>query len=223
MHSTVIVRLPVALIGLCVALCIAVFPTAVISQSPVEYTCPPCGCLGDDASYGKSGPCPECGMAMVDRSTLLDLSAIPNFYKVNDSVWTGGQPTMGHLAKLKEAGIGTIINLRMHEEHSGELEMARVKELGMRYVNIPVDYSRPDSVEVGAFLQATDTTVGRGKVFIHCTAAIRVGAFWMIRRVLRDGWEFARARDEARNIGLGNYQSWVEFAKKMTDGRTVKR
>ncbi len=34
-------------------------------------------------------------------------------------------------------------------------------------------------------------------MFIHCTAAIRVGAFWMIRRVLRDGWKVEDAEEEA--------------------------
>ncbi len=182
---------------------------------PVEYTCPPCGCRGDNATHPNPGRCPDCGMEMIDKSTTLTLSGIPNFLKLNDSVWTGGQPTMAQLEKLKEAGVATVINLRMHEEHDGRLEMARVTELGMRYVNVPVDYSRPDSADVGAFLNATDTTLNRGRVFIHCTAAIRVGAFWMIRRVVRDGADPARAREEARSIGLRDQKSWVDFATKM--------
>ncbi len=192
-------------------------------QSPVEYTCPPCGCRGDDATHNSPGNCPNCGMEMIDKSTTLTISGIPNFSKPNDSVWTGGQPTLAQLEKLKEAGVRTVINLRMPEEHDGHLEMARVKELGMRYVNIPVDYSRPDTADVTAFLRATDTTLNKGRVFIHCTAAIRVGAFWMIRRIVRDGVEAAQAREEARTIGLGNQQSWVDFATKMAGAGSGKR
>jgi hypothetical protein len=50
-------------------------------------------------------------------------------------------------------------------------------------------------------------------MFIHCTAAIRVGAFWMIRRVLRDGWTVDAARDEARKVGLTTAPHLEEFAR----------
>ena len=39
-------------------------------------------------------------------------------------------------------------------------------------------------------------------MFIHCGSANRVGAFWMIRRVLRDDWEVERAQTEAEQIGM---------------------
>ena len=39
-------------------------------------------------------------------------------------------------------------------------------------------------------------------VFIHCASANRVGAFWMIRRVLVDGWRLEKAEEEANRVGL---------------------
>ena len=41
-------------------------------------------------------------------------------------------------------------------------------------------------------------------MFIHCTAAIRVGAFWAIRRALRDGLTPDAALEEGRKVGLVN-------------------
>ena len=38
--------------------------------------------------------------------------------------------------------------------------------------------------------------------FIHCASANRVGAFWMIRRVLVDGWTVNEADEEATRVGL---------------------
>ena len=35
----------------------------------------------------------------------------------------------------------------------------------------------------------------------------------MIRRVLRDGWEFDKALEEANKIGLRNNANLIEFAK----------
>jgi hypothetical protein len=59
-------------------------------------------------------------------------------------------------------------------------------------------------------------------VFIHCTAAIRVGAFWMIRRVLRDGWEFEKALEEANQIGLRNNAGLTAFAKEYIEKKKKK-
>jgi hypothetical protein len=50
-------------------------------------------------------------------------------------------------------------------------------------------------------------------MFIHCTAAIRVGSFWLIRRVLRDGMTWDAALEEARKVGLVNAPHLEEFAK----------
>jgi hypothetical protein len=51
-------------------------------------------------------------------------------------------------------------------------------------------------------------------MFMHCTAAIRVGAFWMIRRAVRDGLSVEAALEEGRNVGLVNAPHLEEFAKQ---------
>mgnify|MGYP006198122651 CR=1 FL=1 len=55
--------------------------------------------------------------------------------------------------------------------------------------------------QVDEFLTLTDDPANR-PIFIHCTAAIRVGAFWLIRRVVRDGytWDAALAEADARHL-----------------------
>jgi hypothetical protein len=39
-------------------------------------------------------------------------------------------------------------------------------------------------------------------MYIHGASANRVGAMWMIKRLVVDGWDVARASDEAAAIGL---------------------
>ncbi len=39
-------------------------------------------------------------------------------------------------------------------------------------------------------------------VFIHCATGNRVGAFWMIRRVIVDKWDLEDAEKEAKIVGL---------------------
>ncbi len=126
--------------------------------------------------------------------------SIRNFLRVNEEFCTGGQPKIEHLALLKEQGVKSIINLRVPTEHRASDEEAEAKRLGLRYFNIPVIYATPKDEQVDEFLKITDDPQNR-PAFIHCTAAIRVGAFWMIRRVMRDGWPLEKAAEEARKVG----------------------
>jgi uncharacterized protein (TIGR01244 family) len=128
-------------------------------------------------------------------------SSIKNFLRVEEHICKGGQPTMAELEKLKQEGVRAIINLRRPSEYNAEEEVAKARELGLRYVNIPVDHSDPKDSQVEDFLKATDDPANR-PAFIHCAAANRVGAFWMIRRVLRDRWSLGKAQDEAKKIGM---------------------
>lgn len=188
--------------------------SASAQDSTKKYVCPPCGCGADDDVHAEKGNCPVCNMALVEKtSELTELKSIPSFLRLNDQVWTGGQPTMEHLSKLKEEGVKTIVNLRPHSEHVGEREMAKANDLGLRYINVAVVYNSPTDENADEFLKVTDEQLGRGRVFIHCAAAIRVGAFWMIRRVLRDGWSYEQALEEANKIGLRNRPHLVEFAR----------
>jgi uncharacterized protein (TIGR01244 family) len=141
-----------------------------------------------------------------------ELPPIRNFMRENEQFCTGGQPRLEHLAKLKEEGVKAIINLRQPSEHRAAEEEAKAKELGLKYFNIPVDYQNPKEEQVTEFLKLTDDKSNL-PVFIHCTAAIRVGAFWMIRRVLRDGWTVEAAEEEAKKVGLREAPHLNEFAK----------
>ena len=142
-----------------------------------------------------------------------DPGEIRNFLRVNKDFCTGGQPKLEHLEKLKADGVKSILNLRQPSEHRAAEEEAKAKELGLRYFNIPVAYGNPNEEQVAEFLKITDDTDNR-PIFIHCTAAIRVGAFWMIRRVLRDGWKIEDAQAEAEKVGLRESPHWLAFARK---------
>lgn len=141
-----------------------------------------------------------------------DAPPIRNFLRVNEEFCTGGQPRLEHLAKLKEEGVRAVINLRQPSEHRAEEEEAEAKRLGLRYFNIPVAFGEPKDAQVGEFLKLTDDPANR-PAFIHCTGAIRVGAFWMIRRVLRDGWTIEKAEEEAARVGLRENPHLNEFAR----------
>jgi protein tyrosine phosphatase (PTP) superfamily phosphohydrolase (DUF442 family) len=205
------------------SLTLATLAITTSAQEKKQYVCPPCGCSNDGTPHDAPGNCPACNMVLIEKTAAMsELTGIPNFLKLTDTVWTGGQPWPEHFAKLKDAGIKIVINLRSHAEHQGAREEAKVKELGMTYFNIPVDFQAPDELDADDFLKLTDEQLKNGPVFIHCTAAIRVGAFWMIRRVLRDGWEFDKALEEANQIGLRNNAGLTAFAKEYIEKKKKK-
>jgi uncharacterized protein (TIGR01244 family) len=141
-----------------------------------------------------------------------ELPPIRNFLQVNKEFCTGGQPRLEHFEKLKTDGVKAVLNLRTPGEHRADEERAAVEKAGMRYFNIPVVYTAPTNEQVDEFLRITDDPSNR-PMFIHCTAAIRVGAFWMIRRALRDGMTADAALDDARKVGLANAPHLEEFAR----------
>lgn len=155
-----------------------------------------------------------CGAQETQPSAPVDpkeYASIVNFFRVNAQICTGGQPRLEDLEKMKAEGIRAIINLRQASEYDAEAEAAKAQEIGLRYVHIPVNGREPKDEYAEEFLKATDEEANR-PAFIHCTAANRVGAFWMIRRVLRDGWSVEKAEEEARKIGMRS-EVLVSFAK----------
>ena len=128
-----------------------------------------------------------------------EVAPIRNFVRISDEFCTGAQPRLEHLEKLKADGVKSILNLRPAAEHRAAEEEAKVKELGLRYFNIPVVFGEPKEEQVEEFLKITDDSENR-PIFIHCAAGIRVAAFWMIRRVVRDdGRSKPRSREADKN------------------------
>jgi len=152
------------------------------------------------------------GCSATIRQAQPEQAPIRNFVRVDANFCTGGQPRLEHLAQLKADGVKAILNLRQPSEHRAAEEEAKAKELGLKYFNIPVAYADPKEEQATDFLKITDDPANR-PIFIHCTAAIRVGAFWMIRRVLRDGWTVEAAQADAEKIGLHDAPHLVAFAR----------
>jgi protein tyrosine phosphatase (PTP) superfamily phosphohydrolase (DUF442 family) len=141
-----------------------------------------------------------------------EIQPIRNFLQVTPEFCTGGQPRVEHFAMLKSKGVKAVLNLRQPTEHRADEEKGLVEGLGMKYFNIPVVYANPADAQVDEFLTITDDPANR-PMFVHCTAAIRVGGFWLIRRVVRDGMTWDAALEEAKKVGLVNAPHLEEFAK----------
>lgn len=142
-----------------------------------------------------------------------EIPPIPKFLQVTPQFCTGGQPRVEHFAKLKAEGVTAVLNLRQASEHRAEEEQAAVEKAGLKYFNIPVIYAAPTDAMADEFLRITDDPANR-PMFMHCTAAIRVGAFWAIRRAIRDGMPMDAALEDGRKVGLMNAPHLEEFVRK---------
>jgi hypothetical protein len=82
----------------------------------------------------------------------------------------------------------------------------------LRFVTrfLPFTPSTGDSLQT---LQLTGTNLIR---------LSREGRFWMIRRVVRDGWEYDKALEEANRIGMNNNARMIEFAREYIEKKKKK-
>lgn len=134
-----------------------------------------------------------------------DVPGVTNFSRVDATVGCGGATQPAAMAELKKHGFASVINLRLASERGAEVDASREAALaaGLKYIHLPFNASSPDPALVDGFLAAVADRSNQ-PVYIHCASANRVGAVWMIKRTLQDGWPVEKAQEEAEAIGLSN-------------------
>jgi uncharacterized protein (TIGR01244 family) len=134
-----------------------------------------------------------------------EMEGISNFSRVDATVGCGGATQPTAMGALKKNGFASVINLRLATEQGADIDASRAAAhaAGLKYIHLPFDVANPDPKLVDNFLAAVADTANQ-PVYIHCASANRVGAVWMIKRALKDGWDLERARQEAEAIGLSN-------------------
>jgi uncharacterized protein (TIGR01244 family) len=132
---------------------------------------------------------------------------VTNFTRVNATIACGGATSPAAYPALKDEGFKAVVNLRLDTEEGADIPgAARAAEAaGLRYIHIPVDAKAPSAASVDAFLAALADPVN-SPTYIHCASANRVGAMWLVKRVLIDGWDVEKATAEAETIGLKSPQ-----------------
>lgn len=140
-------------------------------------------------------------VAVVAVEPRAEVGGIDKFHRVDDQVSTGAQPTIPQIAALARQGFRTIVNLREPGEFDAAAEEQAARDAGLAYVNIPVKTADPKPEQADAALKILSDP-GVYPVFLHCGSGNRVGAFWMIRRILVDGWTADAAEKEAVAIGM---------------------
>jgi uncharacterized protein (TIGR01244 family) len=148
---------------------------------------------------GKTGPVPD--PITLDATGLFQ----DKFVSVGDDLFIAGQPTEKGLRELRAKGVTTVVNLRMPEEMArvGFDEAALAKELGMKYVHIPMRGTAANPYgpkQLDAFAAALDAA--DGKVLLHCTVAWRASHLWAAYLIRERHVPVETALAQTRRINL---------------------
>jgi uncharacterized protein (TIGR01244 family) len=141
--------------------------------------------------------------APVAQVVKQERAGIVNFSKVDAVVACGGATETSALDGLAKDGFKSVINLRLASEANANIDLnaAQAKSLGLNYIHIPFSTQQLDPKVIDQFLAAIADTSNQ-PAYVHCGSASRVGAVWLAKRVLQDGWTIEKATEEAKLIGL---------------------
>ncbi len=111
----------------------------------------PCGCSR-----------PAVTTIAVESPRALETSALHNLFLVRDGIYSGGSPEGdAGFAELQKLGIRTIITV-----DGAQPDVSRAKQLGMRYVHLPIGYDGIPQAQAERIAKAVRDLPK--PIYIHC-------------------------------------------------------
>ncbi len=132
------------------------------------------------------------------------LPGMDDYTRIDAGDAGGGALSLDAIPELKRRGFVAVINFRLPQERDANVdaESKAVQAAGLKYIYLPYTYTSTDGADVvGAFLKAIADPANH-PVYMHSRTAHRVGAMWLIKRVVLDGWTVEKASAEAEIIGM---------------------
>ena len=139
---------------------------------------------------------------------------IYNYLQIENLFPTSGQPSEAQFRLIKNAGYETVINLAPTSvlENSVINEDQVLADLGVRYIQIPVDFKNPTEDDFRAFVDALYKSAPE-KVWVHCAANMRVSAFtYRYRREVLEEND-TRTKSDLNKI-WEPFGVWTEFINR---------
>jgi len=150
-----------------------------------------------------SAPLAAQALAQSSKVTRETVDGVTNFARLETTVACAGATKADAVPAIKQMGFKAIINVRERTEPGAEMEKeeAAAKAAGLNFVNIPFVIAAPAPDLADRFL-AEIVKPENTPAFIHCAGGGRAATLWAIKRVKIDGWDEARAFDEATALGM---------------------
>jgi uncharacterized protein (TIGR01244 family) len=132
--------------------------------------------------------------------------------KFNYAITVGGQPAREDLRQLADEGFKAIVNLRPKGEDDQQLdpevEADIVRELGLRYLNLPVTMDSISEDKVDSFRRQLAELPE--PIYVHCSAGKRAGVFVMMHTAAEQNMSGDEALKKAEEMGFECEQPELE-------------
>jgi protein tyrosine phosphatase (PTP) superfamily phosphohydrolase (DUF442 family) len=149
-----------------------------------------------------------------------ELGSTNNVHRLG-KIYLAGQPSAADFATAKKNdGIKTVINLRTPGEMRFD-EKGVLKGLNIEYHYLP--FGAPETLKDEIFEKSLKVLGDKKKqpVLMHCASANRVGAIWLVHRVLTDKIAYDKALKEAKEVGL-RFPPYEAIAKRYIEKAQAK-
>jgi uncharacterized protein (TIGR01244 family) len=158
--------------------------------------------------------------AMAQDVVREEVEGITNFARIETTVACAGAITPDSVSRIRDYGFTTIINLRRPSEEGANIEdeAAAAAAAGVRFVHLPFGGEDLDLGVADQFIEAIQQP-GAEPAFVHCAGGGRAATMWYLKRIVVDGWDQQRARDEATLLGMPEEGRLVDYAAEYLEGR----
>lgn len=127
---------------------------------------------------------------------------VPIVLCIDDKPSVGGQPSSAAYAKAAASGYRSVLTFRSKQDGVDTVrERLMVEQNKMRYFNILDPDKLPRTEQIDEFLRLVRDKANH-PMLVNCAFAERVAPFMMIFRIVEQGWNEARAIEEATRSGL---------------------
>jgi len=146
------------------------------------------------------------------------LSDASNYRQYSESLSSSGQPTAEQLQDAAEQGFERIVYLAFTDNDSAiEDEDRVVKQLGMDYIHIPIDFDQPTLADFDLFERSMGEK-DAAKTLVHCQVNFRASTFSFLYRVLTEEVPMLEAKNDLDSVWAPN-EIWYRFIRKVLEER----
>lgn len=137
-----------------------------------------------------------------------------HFFKVDETLYRGQQPTDKGFEQLKGMGVKTVVYLHFNKKQAAH-QKAVIEGLGMKMVHIPMSWITPPKKEQIETWLKTVNDPAMQPVFVHCQhGRDRTGTMVGIYRIQHDRWAFSKAYAEMKEKGFRTFFLGLSYGVK---------
>lgn len=134
---------------------------------------------------------------------------VMNYHRIDERLVTGGHLVGDGLAELHAQGVTVVIDLRDRPPRGQKKKLA---EQGIEWINIPVEWDDPETVDFELFSEAMEAHQG-DHVLVQCAANYRASAMTYLYRVVVEQVDEDEAEKDLNAVWIPSEenQQWADY------------